>query len=153
MIMSAQTHKEGALKPIKKPMQKSGKAKSGEKPKPYSSVRTHYVTGAELNLAFPIIRITKFTESRSILTYQALWPTVMIATAVHTTESFNALFASNFAQKQKVKDAILALTLAISDELKTIEIPETKSRIGPGGSSTSKPTLPRKSLTPKPGNG
>jgi hypothetical protein len=126
--MSARTHKEEGSKNTMSRTPKSGNQKSGKPQKPCSLQKIQFVTGAELNLEFPITLTSKFTGNQNTLTYQAHWPTVMIATAVHTAESFDALFASKFAQKQKVKDAILALTIAINEELNAIEIPKTSQR-------------------------
>ena len=126
---------------------RSGKAPCGKMQKPDSYQNIELVTGAELQVVFPIIRTTKFTGNQSTLTYEALCPTVMYATAAHTQEDFNALFAGNFGQNKRVNDAIFALLRTLNEELLTL----TKTGTNPGAFETEKHTPKRirrrKSLT------
>jgi len=119
--------KISGLKTGKPRIKKSGKALNGKSQKPSSSRKIPIVTGAEFNLSFPIIQTWKYMESQNILTYQVLWPSVTYVMAEHTQENFSVLFAINSARNPKVKDAILALTIAINEVLETTKQNKTRN--------------------------
>jgi hypothetical protein len=126
MIMSAQTHKEGALKSTKSTTKKSGSPNSGKKPKPCSCGKTLRVAVVMVQVKFPIIPTLKCTESPSTLIYPIQSPTVTSVIQVSIPENTDVQYAEKLFQNKKVSDALIALRKAISSVLDPEESKPTK---------------------------
>ena len=105
-----------------------------------------------LHLRFPIIRTLKSTESPNTSTLTIHDGSVTVAITGRTKESSPAPSAGKFAQSWPIRRAIDALARAISSELRTERITETREETRSRGRKAGS-TGRSKSSTSRPVNG